>query len=66
MRYVDALTILDEYVGQSTCTIPLVDVSNCQSNERKLYVYDRNKKGLVEADLGVVQYPVGYTFPMPA
>lgn len=66
MRYVDALTILDEYVGQSTCTIPLVDVSNCQSNERKLYVYDRNKKGLVEADLGVVQYPVGYRFPMPA
>ena len=66
MRYVDALTILDEYVGQSTCTIPLVDVSNCQSNERKLYVYDRNKKELVEADLGVVQYPVGYTFPMPA
>ena len=66
MRYVDALTILDEYVGQSTCTIPLVDVSNCQSNERKLYVYDRNKKGLVEADLGVVPYPVGYRFPMPA
>lgn len=65
IRYADALTIIDEYVGQSTCTIPLVDVSNCQSNERKLYVYDRNKKGLIEADLGVVQYPVGYAFPMP-
>ena len=66
IRYVDALVILDEYVGQSNCTIPLVDVSTCQSNDSKLYVYDRNVKGLVEADMGVVKYPVGYRFPMPA
>ena len=66
IRYVDALVILDEYVGQSNCTIPLVDVSTCQSNDSKLYVYDRNVKGLVEADMGVVKYPDGYTFPMPA
>ncbi len=66
IRYVDALVILDEYSGQSKCTIPLVDVSTCQSNDSKLYVYDRNVKSLVEADMGVVKYPVGYTFPMPA
>ena len=66
IRYVDALVILDEYSSQSKCTIPLVDVSTCQSNDSKLYVYDRNVKGLVEADMGEVKYPVGYTFPMPA
>ena len=66
IRYVDALVILDEYSSQAKCTIPLVDVSTCQSNDSKLYVYDRNVKGLVEADLGVVKYPNGYTFPMPA
>ena len=66
IRYVDALVILDEYSSQSKCTIPLVDVSTCQSNDHKLYVYDRNVKGLVEADMGEVKYPVGYTFPMPA
>ena len=65
-RFADALTILDNYTGHSACTIPLVNVSTHQSFDSKIYRYDSAEGGLVEADLGTVMYPTGYTFPMPA
>ena len=65
-RFADALTILDNYTGHSACTIPLVNVSTHQSFDSKIYRYDSTEGGLVEADLGTVMYPTGYTFPMPA
>ena len=65
-RFADALTILDNYTGHSACTIPLVNVSTHQSFDSKIYRYDSAEGGLVEANLGTVMYPTGYTFPMPA
>ena len=41
-------------------------MSTHQSFDSKIYRYDSTEGGLVEADLGTVMYPTGYTFPMPA
>lgn len=65
-RYADALIMIDDYSGHSAYTVPLVSVSTCQSFDSKLYRYDRDSGGLVEANTGVVKSPDGYSFPMPS
>ena len=65
-RYADALIMIDDYSGHSAYTVPLVSVSACQSFDSKLYRYDRDSGGLVEANTGVVKSPDGYSFPMPS
>ena len=69
-RYADALVMIDNFISassdQAACTIPLVNVSTYQSFDNKIYQYDSDSGCLVEADMGVVKFPDGYTFPMPS
>ena len=69
-RYADALIMIDDFItaspDQAACTIPLINISTYQSFDNKIYRYDRDSGGLVEADMGVEKCPDGYTFPMPS
>ncbi len=69
-RYADALVMIDDLISaspdQAACTIPLVNISTYQSFDNKIYRYDHDSGGLVEADMGVEKCPDGYSFPMPS